>query len=399
MDLGGEKLDIGIDYDRNGGTFVNFDGLNGDQRGALQGAVQGKLAQALAGDESLESLVSSGDKDKARKRVDEILPAQGLGGVKLDVTQLVAGSAVGVGSQLKSAQELLDPRAASVAKALTQDGNLTQLIATGDTKGAQDRVNQILKDNGFGNASINVSQLIQQGKPGEVAKLDAGKALSQAAAVVGGTPGQGATGILSDAVSSKDALGSVRSALGGKEAQLTRNQFLQAEGDVIKSFKDSGVKNIKFATTAIQELADNADFQALAGGTLALDKANTYRQQLGLGSNATQADIAKGLLAQAEKSSGLNVGVFQVSELKGKSSADARAAFGSVDLNKGYDGRVSRSRAQISVILAIKVRLMPFKLWSKIKTSKTWQPIQPLWPHPKPCRKNTKTNSDPSLLR
>ncbi len=251
LNLGGQKLDIGIDYDRNGGAFVNLDGLNGQQKGALQAAVQGKLAEALLGDQDLGILLSKGNSQAAQTRVNEILQQQGLGGVNLDVNQLVSGSGVQQGSQLKSLDEL-----------------------------------------------------------------------------------KAGTGPLAQSVSVQAALGSVRSALGGKEAQLTRDQFLQAEGDVIKSFKDSGLENVRFATTAIQELAGNSDFQALVA--------------------AGDTKGAEALLRQAEKESGLNQGVFQLSDItkagpdgkpQAKSVDELKREFGSVDLNKGYDGRVSKVTA------------------------------------------------------
>jgi hypothetical protein len=251
LNLGGQKLDIGIDYDRNGGTFVNLDGLNGQQKGALQAAVQGKLAEALLGDQDLGKLLSTGNSQAAQTRVNEILEQQGLKGVTLDVNQLVSGSGVQQGSTLKSLDEL-----------------------------------------------------------------------------------KAGTGPLAQSVSVQAALGSVRSALGGKEAQLTRDQFLQAEGDVIKSFKDSGLENVRFATTAIQELVVDPNFQALVA--------------------AGDTKGAEALLRQAEKESGLNQGVFKLSDLvkagpegkpQAKSVDELKREFGSVDLNKGYDGRVTKVTA------------------------------------------------------
>ncbi|MGE3725674.1 MAG: beta strand repeat-containing protein [Candidatus Sericytochromatia bacterium] len=267
--LGDQKFEIGIDYDRNGGTFVNFDGLSEDQRKSLAGAA------------SSQGLVKQGQ-DK--------------------ITTAIGGQA----------------------------GKINDLLKNGKGAEAQALVNSIIESQGLratdpnGKSRVSVESLLKDGA------IDLSKVGPEVAKTLG---------------TQADALGFVRGALGGKAAQLSQGQVAQAEGDFIKSVRESGFANVRFATSAIAGLADNKDFQALAGGTLDQDKANTYRQQLGLGSNATQGDIAKALLRQAEKSSGLNVGVFQVSDLKGKTGEQARKEFGSVDLSVGYDGRVSKITA------------------------------------------------------
>jgi len=267
--LGDQKFEIGIDYDRNGGTFVNFDGLSEDQRKSLAGAA------------SSQGLVKQGQEK---------------------ITTAIGGQA----------------------------GKINDLLKNGKGAEAQALVNSIIESQGLratdpnGKSRVSVESLLKDGA------IDLTKVGTEVARSLG---------------TQADALGFVRGALGGKAAQLSQGQVAQAEGDFIKSVRESGFANVRFATSAIAGLADNKDFQALAGGTLDQDKANTYRQQLGLGSNATQGDIAKALLGQAEKSSGLNVGVFQVSDLKGKTGEQARKEFGSVDLSVGYDGRVSKITA------------------------------------------------------
>jgi hypothetical protein len=321
LELGGQKLDIGIDYDRKGGTFVNFDGLNSGQKEALRGGVQDKVARALAGDESLKGFVSSGDNVKAQARIDQILQDHGLGNVKLTVEQLSSGSTAPNGSPLKSAEELLNPRNASVTRALTQ--NLSTLVQSGDTKEAQARVDQTLKDSGLESVKLDVNEFL--GTDGKVDSNKVSAALEKAGVGKAGEPA-------ALQISTDDALGSVRSALGGSSSapQVDEGERTRAERDILKSLNQSGLVNVRFASSALQNLVENKEFKAMVANG--------------------DTKGATALLRQAEKESGFNEGVFTLNDLttngadgklQAKTADQLKQDFGSVDIQAGYDGRIA----------------------------------------------------------